>query len=141
MICINSAKALVGKFLKMYYVKEHFSNNPPSYVFLTRALSYFSFVCLLISCSEANDDSGPKTISDLAAIPATVSEKGSISGQTTNIDEEGFSVPPQEPKPAGEDNSFDTSSDTDSGMFEIFHLKLKKVNMHSKKFSVQPSNS
>ncbi|XP_050738434.1 F-BAR domain only protein 2-like isoform X3 [Eriocheir sinensis] len=81
------------------------------------------------SDNEANDDSGPKT-SELTAIPAaSVSEKGSISSQTTNVDEEGFSVRPQESKPAGDDNSFDSSSDTDSDVEtdKKIHVEIKPI--------------
>lgn len=78
-------------------------------------LIYFIFYLFVYFFSEANDDSGPKT-SEAGGIPAApVSEKGSVSAQTTNVDEEGFSVRPQESKPTGDDNSFDSSSDTDSG--------------------------
>lgn len=74
--------------------------------------------------SEGNDDSGTKTC-DAATVPVTsASDKGSISGQTPNIDEEGFSVRPQETKAAGADNSFDSSSDTDSGDYEILLVIL-----------------
>ncbi|KAK8382496.1 hypothetical protein O3P69_015413 [Scylla paramamosain] len=81
------------------------------------------------SDNEGNDDSGAKT-SDAATVPVTsASDKGSISGQTLNVDEEGFSVRPQESKAAGEDNSFDSSSDTDSDAEpeKKIHVEIKPI--------------
>ncbi|XP_045137500.1 F-BAR domain only protein 2-like isoform X12 [Portunus trituberculatus] len=81
------------------------------------------------SDNEGNDDSGAKTSDPATVVVTSASDKGSISGQTPNVDEEGFSVRPQEQKAAGEDNSFDSSSDTDSDAEpeKKIHVEIKPI--------------
>lgn len=69
--------------------------------------------------SEVNDDPGPRT-SELISTSITQGGSDKTTGPlTTSVDEEGFSVRPQEIKTPAEETSFDSSSDSDSGKFRI----------------------
>ncbi|XP_042243238.1 F-BAR domain only protein 2-like isoform X2 [Homarus americanus] len=82
------------------------------------------------SDNETNDDSGPKTSELITpSVTSVATEKGSTSGHTTNVDDEGFTVRPQETKRSGEDNSFDSSSDSDSDgeADKKIHVEIKPI--------------
>lgn len=79
-----------------------------------------NYKIVIYGCSEANDDSGPKTtelINTAPIPPVPVADKGNVSfsDQMPGVDEEGFSVRPHDTRTPGHDNSFDSSSDSDSG--------------------------
>lgn len=75
--------------------------------------------------SEINDDPGPRT-SELisASITPGVPERTGGGGALTSVDDEGFSVRPQEVKTPAEENSFDSSSDSDSGLCLVGYVQL-----------------
>lgn len=81
-----------------------------------------TYKIVIYGCSEANDESGPKTtelINTAPTPPVSVADKGNVSfsDQMPGVDEEGFSVRPHDTRTPGHDNSFDSSSDSDSGEF------------------------
>ncbi|KAK8745835.1 hypothetical protein OTU49_000039, partial [Cherax quadricarinatus] len=82
------------------------------------------------SDNETNDDSAPKTGELITtSVTSTSSDKANASGQIPNVDDEGFSVRPQEIKPSGEENSFDSSSDSESDgeADKKIHVEIKPI--------------
>ncbi|XP_069185579.1 F-BAR domain only protein 2 isoform X6 [Procambarus clarkii] len=81
------------------------------------------------SDNETNDDSGPKTSELITPTLTSASDKGSTGAQTPNVDDEGFSLRPQEIKHSGDDNSFDSSSDSDSDVEadKKIHVEIKPI--------------
>ncbi|XP_071517141.1 F-BAR domain only protein 2 isoform X2 [Panulirus ornatus] len=81
------------------------------------------------SDNETNDDTGPKTSELITTSVIPTSDKGNASGQPPSVDDEGFSLRPQELKPSGDDNSFDSSSDSDSDgeADKKIHVEIKPI--------------
>ncbi|XP_047492893.1 F-BAR domain only protein 2-like isoform X7 [Penaeus chinensis] len=81
------------------------------------------------SDNEVNDDPGPRT-SELISTSTTQSGPDKMTGAlTTSVDEEGFSVRPQEVKTPAEETSFDSSSDSDSDgeSDKKIHVEIKPI--------------
>lgn len=81
------------------------------------------------SDNEVNDDPGPRT-SELISTSITQGGSDKTTGPlTTSVDEEGFSVRPQEIKTPAEETSFDSSSDSDSDgeSDKKIHVEIKPI--------------
>ncbi|XP_069991472.1 F-BAR domain only protein 2 isoform X4 [Penaeus vannamei] len=81
------------------------------------------------SDNEVNDDPGPRT-SELISTSITQAGSDKTTGPlTTSVDEEGFSVRPQEIKTPAEETSFDSSSDSDSDgeSDKKIHVEIKPI--------------
>ncbi|KAK7083553.1 hypothetical protein SK128_020390, partial [Halocaridina rubra] len=81
------------------------------------------------SDNEANDDSGTRT-SELISTALTSAPPESVNSNalTPNVDDEGYSVRPEETKKAN-DHSFDSSSDSDSDAEgdKKIHVEIKPI--------------
>ncbi|XP_064109768.1 F-BAR domain only protein 2-like isoform X5 [Macrobrachium nipponense] len=81
------------------------------------------------SDNETNDDSGTKVAEIITTSMTAVTDGANSTAQTPNVDEEGYSVRPEENKKSGNDNSFDSSSDSDSDgdVDKKIHVEIKPI--------------
>ncbi|XP_066955743.1 F-BAR domain only protein 2 [Macrobrachium rosenbergii] len=81
------------------------------------------------SDNETNDDSGTKVAEIITTSMTAATDGANSTAQTPNVDEEGYSVRPEENKKSGNDNSFDSSSDSDSDgdVDKKIHVEIKPI--------------